>query len=184
MNIMPIDSVKFGEVYHKNTKYSILQNYVLKGIEKSFEKTVPNDKYKRSYRDYINAKGYDVLLNPHDKNSIRVNLLKRSVRDEDKKLQLKEGFEYSDEKTRVGVYDKDYTFYIEDVMEALDKDIKRDRKILFSALAVPILMGAMIIGASLGLSKSPASKKVEQKVIEKAMQDSTKIVKDTISLFK
>lgn len=184
MNISPIDSVKFGEVYHKNTKYSILQKYVLKNIEKSFEEIVPNDKYARSYRGYINAKGYDVLLTPHDKNAIFVNLLRHPRNDEDKYLKLKQKFSYSDKGIRVGVYDKDSKFNINDVIKMVENDIQRSRKFLVSALSIPVILGALIISMACGISKAPASKNVEQKIIEKAMQDSTKIAKDTISLFE
>ena len=184
MNISPIDSVKFGEVYHKNTKYSILQNYVLREIEKSFEKVVPSDKYERSYRNYINAKGYDVLITPQDKNSICVNLLRHPKNDEDKDLKLKQEFSYSDKGVRVGVYDKDSKFNVNDVMKMVDNDIHRARKFLVGALSIPVMLGALILGAAWGISKTPVSKKVDPKVIEKAIQDSAKIAKDTIKVFE
>ena len=184
MNIMPINSVKFGELYHQNVKYTIPQKYLLRDIEAAFDCTVPSDKYERSYRSLINAKGYDILLSPFPKNAICVNVLGHPRNDKDKYLKAHNIFEMPDEKTRVGVYDKKHPFNVNDVLNTVDSDIKRSRNYLISMLAFPAMLAAVILGAAWGISKIPVSKNVEKNLIENFVQDSTKVAKDTISLFK
>ena len=111
-------------------------------------------------------------------------MLRHPRNDEDKYLKLKQEFSYSNKGIRVGVYDKDSKFNINDVMKMVDNDIQRTRKILVIALALPVMLGALILGVARGISNTPVSKKVNQKVIENAIQDSGNIAKDTIKIFE
>ena len=181
MNISPISNVKFGALYADDKEYSDSQNQIINRIKEALNDTAPFDKKNRSYSKYIDQKGYDVLLKPEQDDKVKAYVLIQPRTYEQVELRKAGVFKYSED-FLAGVYDKEHSFKIDDVMELVNEDIKKTRNIVLGAI-LPVL-GFVLFAATLGVLKycNPHSK--EPKVIEQIMQDTTKIAKDTLQLFK
>lgn len=182
MNISPINNIKFGALYTDKKEYSDSQNQIIGKIKEALDVTAPFDKKKkRSYNNYIDQKGYDVLLHPEQDDKITAYVLAQPRSCEQAQLRNLGIFIYSD-RDIAGIYDEEHPFDINDIMELVNEDIKRTRNIALGGI-LPVL-GFILFTATLGILKHCNPKPQESKVIEKTMQDTTKIVKDTLQLFK
>ena len=181
MNISPISNVNFGSLYVDDKEYSDSQNQIIGKIKEALDVTASFDKNKkRSYNSYIDQNGYDVLLLPEQDDKITACVLAQPRSYEQSQLRDLGIFKYSD-RDIAGIYDEEHPFNINDVMELVNEDIKRTRNIVLGAI-LPVF-GFVLFAATLGVLKHCNPKPQESKVIEKTMQDTAKIAKDTLQLF-
>ena len=181
MNILPINNINFGKVYVANEKCNDSQTQIINRINNSLKYTAPFDNKNRSYNDYIDQNGYDVMLVPKAENKVRAYLLIQPRTYEQKMMRDNGIFRY-DENLLAGEYDEEHQFDVNDVMGLVNDDMKASRDIMLAGI-LPVA-GFLLITAVLAILKLCNPKPQEPKVIQKATQDTTMVVKDTIKMFK
>ena len=181
MNISPISNVKFGALYADSKEYSESQTKIIGDIAETLNSTAPFDKKNRSYSEYIGQKGYDVLLMPEQEDKVKAYVLIQPRTYEQQELRKAGVFKYNED-FLAGVYDKEHSFEIDDVMELVKGDIKATRDIMLGGI-LPVL-GFVLMTAIFGALKYCNPKPKNPEAIEKVVQDTTKMAKDTLQLFK
>ena len=183
MNISPISNVKFGQYYHQKD-FNESQQKVVDKIEDALKEKTPSDKEGRSYERYLDAMEYDIITWPSQEkeNGVKVAVLKQPINEADKVRREHCDFSYYvEERDLAGIYDEEHPFDINDVMRIFNQGQKETRKNLIGLLLTPVpLILATIV---LGIWAHQTPKPKEPKVIEQAVQDTTKIANDTLQLF-
>lgn len=184
MNIAPINNVRFGQYYHQKD-FNESQQKVVCQIENALQTKVPSDKEGRSYERYLDAMEYDIITWPSQEkeNGVKVAVLKQPINEADKVRREHCDFSYYvEERDLAGIYDEEHPFDINDVMRLFNQGQKETRKNLIGLLLVPVPL--ILATIALGIWKHLTPKQKAPKVIEKTVQDTTKIAKDTLQLFK
>ena len=181
MNISPINNVKFGAIYVANEKCNDSQTQIINRIKNSLKYIAPCDAKYRSYNDYIDQNGYDVMLVPSAENKVKAYLLIQPRTYEQEMIRDKGIFRY-DENLLAGVYDEKHQFDVNDVMELVNDDMKATRDIMLAGI-LPVA-GFLLMTAVFAMLKLCNPKPQEPKVMHKAVQDTTMVVKNTMKMFK
>lgn len=180
MNISPINNIRFGQYFHQND-FNNSQLAVVNKIEDALRKPVPSDNEGRSYERYLDAMGYDILAwsAKEKENGVKVFVLRQPVNEADKVRREYGEFTVYDEDL-AGIYDEENPFDIKDVMKLYNDDIKVVKRSHALLLAMPLIYLAVTIPALWLISRLPGLKQKSPEAIEKTVQDTAKIVKDTI----
>jgi len=184
MNISPISNLKFGQYYHQKD-FNESQKKVVYKIEDALKMPVPSDKQKRSYERFLDDMGYDIIAwsSKEKQNGVQVAVLKQPINEADKVRREYCDFSYYvEERDLAGIYDEKHPFDINDVMKLFNQGQKETRKNLIGLLLTPAPL--IIAAIVLGIWSHQTPKQKEPKAIEQMVQDTTKIAKDTIQLFK
>lgn len=154
-------------------------------IEDALKMPVPSDKQERSYERFLDAMGYDIITwaSKEKENSVQVAVLKQPINEADKIRREHCDFSYYvEERDLAGIYDEKHPFDINDVMKLFNQGQKETHRNLIGLLLIPVpLIFATIY---LGSLKYCSPKVKEPQAIERAVQDTTKIAKDALQLFK
>ncbi len=180
MHISPVNNVKFGAVYVANEKCNDSQAKMIEGIKNSLEYRAPFDKKNRSYNDYIDQNGYDIMLVPAKESKVRTYLVIQP-RTYEQEMLRDNGIFRCDDNLLAGEYDEKHAFDINDVMELVNYDMKATRDIMLGGI-LPVA-GFVLLAVVTALLKFCNPKQQEPKVFQKAVQDTTMVVKDTIKMF-
>jgi len=178
MKIAPLSGINFGKVYQKKVEYSNTQLNSISDIRISLDTQVPYSIKKRTYADLMDRKGYDILLSPYGDKRICVNVVKQKPTIDYAHTDF---YEMGD---IVGIYGKDNPFNIDDVTKIVYRDNILAAKLFGLALLAPTAYIAIVFGLCNLIASVENARKEPVKVIEKAVQDSTQVAKDSLQLFK
>ncbi len=182
MNIMPINNIKFGGIFATDVKYSDSQNQIINEIKETLNQTAPFDKKKRSYNEYIDKYAdCDVFLAPEKDDKIKTYVVMKPISHEGEDLR-KHGIIQVTDNCLAGIYDKKHPFNIDDVMSMVKDNIEYTKDIVIGSIA-PVATFAAVVALAVFL-RFCNPKSHDSKVIERAAQDTTMIVKDTVKMFK
>lgn len=184
MNISPVSNVRFGEYFYKDDGCTPSQRRTIAKIEEALKTKNPSDNEGRDYCTYLDDLGYDVLVAPKY-GDIGVAILPHP-RNEADKVRKEYGEFRINESDYAGIYSEEHKFdtndVVNDIMGKVNEWQKATRRNFIDLLLIPVpLIFATIY---LGSLKYCSPKVKEPQAIERAMQDTTKIAKDTLQLFK
>ncbi len=182
MKISPINNISFGEVFNSKQTLTIAQESLSKEINNSLNTIAEFDKQKRTYAQFLNDAEYDVFITPHNNDSIMVNVCSQPTHPGYKALREHGIIEYLSNENLAGIYNEDNKFDINDVMKHYNQGQKYRRKLLLDLLSIPVPL--ILATIYLGSLKYCSPKVKEPQAIERAVQDTTKIAKDALQLFK
>lgn len=185
MNVSPINNVKFGDVFNSKATLSIAQESLSKQINDSLNTLAEFDKKKRTYAEFLNDAEYDVFVTPHNYDSIRVNVCSKPAHPGTKALREHGIIEYLNDDNLAGIYNEDNKFNINDVMNLYNKGQKDRRKSLLGLLSIPLplILATIYLGTLKYCSPKVKEPLKEPQTIERVVQDTAKIAKDTIKMF-
>jgi len=184
MNISPVSNVRFGQYYHQKD-FNDSQKKVVNQIEDALQTKALFDKDGRSYDDYLDQMGYDIVTwsSKEKENGVKVAVLKQPVNAADKVRREHCDFSYYvEERDLAGIYDEEHPFDINDVMKIFKQGQKETRRNLIGLLLTPVPL--ILFTIITGIWAHQKQKLKEPEVIEKVVQDTTKVAKDTLQLFK